>query len=378
MRLTRTTSRRWLPVLAALAVALLGVGAAVLVAGLRAGGGAHPAAGGAAKVPPTLRLAGLPSPELSGSTGGRPIPVGRGGTSFRLAAPLPAGPSSATAYRLAPQQATAPMVTRLVRALGLTGSPRRVGAGWVVTSGGSRLVVLDGSGLPWSYATAAAGCLPPVPAGGKSDGSVSSGSVSSCAVVGSDAKPSATPAGGIDARAKAILGRLGAPTEAVRRLGTTFTAATIVAGQPVLGLDAIVDIAQVTGLKTASGYLASPVRLAEYPLIPAREAFARLAAQPTPQLAIADRCLEMRGRPGCRVTTNVITNVRLGLETAVTRDSGLVLVPSWLFTLRDNAEWSPVGVIAIADRYLNGGAETSAPTPGPPAGGSGPGMGAGS
>lgn len=232
MRLSQTGSRRLVPVLAALCVIGLLLGAAVLVLSWRSNvpstdGGPRALREPARPTPPTLLLTRLPHlAQHSVPPGDESVALG-GTSGFRLATSLPSGPATAPAYRLEPQRAGAEQVSGVARALGLAGTSRRSGPGWVVESGGGRLVVLDGAGLPWSYGSAHAGCQPPLP-------TLDGDSVSSCAALGSGDAPGAA---GATASAAAILRKLGAPTNAIRRAGTTFTAPGMVAGRTALGWD---------------------------------------------------------------------------------------------------------------------------------------------
>lgn len=368
MRPVHLTSRRLIPVVAALATIALIVGVAAVLSDRRATAHRQPAAGAPSRVPPTLALAG--------SAGGTAHPVPprddlvdpiRATSGFRLEATLPSGPATAAAYRLLPERADAASVTRLAQALGLAGEPRRSGPGWVLTSAAARLVVLDGSGLPWTYGTVRAGCLPALPSTG-------SGTVTSCAIEGA---PLSEPSSADTARATAVLRRLGASTAAVWHIGTTFTAPGAVADRPAPGWDTTVTVVPTTRLTNATGYLARPTLLASYPVISATEGYRRLRDLPR-MMPLAQRCPLIAGQ-GCGTPQPVtITGARLGLQLVTDTRLGTLLVPAWLFSVRGDQgvlTGGGLSVVAVTDHYLDQvgtGWPSDAPTP--TDGGSGPGL----
>lgn len=374
--------RRLAPVLAVLVAIALIAGAALLAAGRRSDPARPPSADSTAGNPPVLQLAPDPArAAAAGPAGEVRADTGQGRSAFRLTSALPSTPASAPAYRLAPQRATAAAVSRLGQALEVAGEPRRSGPGWVLESPAGRLVVSDGSGVPWSYGAASGGCLPPLPTG-------DSGSVTSCPVPLSTAPPRPPSAAG---RVAALLARLGPADAEVRRAGAATTATARVAGRVALGLQTTVTLDASARVAAATGHLASPVRLAEYPVIDAGEAFRRLVSQPR-MLGLPERCLLVRGQPGCaEPPPAAVTKVELGLQMVTDRAAGALLIPAWIFRIRPDAAWygrEPIGVIGVADRYLHRAVPDSRADPdtaGPPStvpgsqepapqgGGSGPG-----
>jgi hypothetical protein len=158
----------------AAAVLLVGGGGAYWAASAGDGGGAAgPAAPGGA--PPLLALGGAsdggsggtdldgtkPTPSGSGPVGiapGEPDPHGNGSGGrvvYRAAGDLPAGPGSAAVYR-AQGAVSADEVSRLARALGVDGTPRRAGGSWLVGAladgSGAQLRVSERAPGTWTFA----------------------------------------------------------------------------------------------------------------------------------------------------------------------------------------------------------------------------------
>ena len=197
---------------------------------------------------------------------------------YRVGGTLPPLATGATVYR-ADATTTPARVARLAEALGLTGSVREDASGWSVAGAGRSLEVQRAGGLPWTLSSS----------GG---GSVSSG----CAV----ASPGSTSSSGISAPTPAAspppacLGTATVPglpsrvdaerraRDVLTRAGFDLTGATAsstggtdswyvsftptIAGLPVLGGQWSVTVGANGSVLSASGRLADPVGVGDYPL----------------------------------------------------------------------------------------------------------------
>ncbi|MCS0636328.1 hypothetical protein NX801_11790 [Streptomyces sp. LP05-1] len=356
--------------------------------------------------PPPLRLDGHTEEAASpGSSTGSPGPgiapgePAPGGVVYRAAGELPQGPDSARVHRPRGTVAAAD-VTRLARALGLTGEPRSVGADWQVGpakdgTGPSLRVSREAPGT-WTYQ------LSGTAAGPTGDNCL---------------KGKECPSGGVPgARDGAVPGRAGGPVgeEAAKRAAAPVLAAlgqkdAALDASQVMGAERVVNADPVvgglptygwsTGLRIGpdgavtggSGRLKAPAEDAEYPVIGAREALALLNADPgdggagiagcaTPAPLTKDspaltgdapavtgdssavtedapaRPCEPKA-PGARETVTV-TGARFGLAAAFT-DGRPLLVPSWLFEVAPKGAARPFTITypAVAPDHL-------APAPG--------------
>lgn len=138
--ITRARWRRYAPVLALFAVVAVALGTVAVVRP-----GSHSAAD--PSEPPKLAAGGPGIGTAEDSLLGASGPVKIEGT-------LPTSPTSAAARNLPRGPAAVEVVTALARALGLTGTPVRSGAGWQVPDGARTLQVSDAPGMPWSLLSA--------------------------------------------------------------------------------------------------------------------------------------------------------------------------------------------------------------------------------
>jgi hypothetical protein len=198
---------------------------------------------------------------------------------YRVGGTLPALATRATVYR-AGATTTSARVARLAEALGLTGSVREDASGWSVAGADRSLQVQRAGGLPWTLSSS----------GG---GSVSSG----CAVASpgstssSGISPPTPPAGPpptcpatttvpglpaqVDAerRARDVLARAGFDLTGATASSTGGTDSWYVsftptiAGLPVLGGQWSVTVGANGSVLSASGRLADPVDVGDYPLV---------------------------------------------------------------------------------------------------------------
>ena len=118
-------------------------------------------------------------------------------------------------------------------------------------------------------------------------------------------------------------------------------------GLRVVGATTNISVAADGTIDYASGRLLPVSAGATYPLISAKDAFAQLPPRPVPAIA----CAALPGTPTPCPTfpPPVVTDVALGLS--VTADEkGELLVPAWLFTIKDDVE--PTAVIAVEPKYI--------------------------
>ncbi len=215
--------------------------------------------GGAAAMP----AIGVPSP---------------GAIVYRIGGTLPTLPTHATVYR-ADSTITPARLARLAAAFALSRSPQEDASGWTVQAGERTLQVQRAGGLPWTLSSS----------GG---GSVSSGcAVASPGSTGGSGAPSAPPASppptcpptttapglptkaDAEQRARDLLTRAGFDLNGAAASSTgsadswfvTFT--PILAGLPVLGGQWSVTIGAYGTVLSASGHLADPVAVGDYPLV---------------------------------------------------------------------------------------------------------------
>jgi len=368
----RIDRRVVVPALAALSVTALGVSVALL--------GGDP--GGE---PRTLRL--------GESRASADAALGTAGTEsgYELVGTLPSGrPDDAPAWTLPSGPADADAVQALARAL-KAGLPVREASAW--HAGG--LTVTDDGGQPWWWSpcpdgtvssdgrTSCATATPGVSGGGSSGGAVDGGVVTPEPPVRGDdptpmpeptGKPVPEPAGTpvpeatVTAAARPVLEAVGLSVAdaavATSPYGGSATVTPEVGGVEAAGFVTRVDVSPGGTVTSANGWLATPRRGDTYPLISAQEAFEDL-----PPRMVAMLCPIGPDGQGCTAPPPAqVTGARLGLSVQPLRDGGSVLVPSWLFGLKDSVE--PVPVVAVEPAYLDTGhdpAPTDKPVPEPTA-----------
>ena len=337
-------------------------------------------AGGSGAEPPLLRIGAAGAIVAAADSVGSNDSSSRSaqGDAISLEGPLPVGPASASVRRFGAGQTPEDRVRDLATALGLTPDPVRRAHGWEVTSASGVLHVRDADG-EWSFSRGGLECpayLVDVesPSGG--------GSAVSCAVAVGDQPVHPTPALPVptDEVAEALAKRVlaAADTSGDERvlphsgeLTRTVVVDPVVAGLPTVGLRTSVDVDRL-GVVAAYGRIGTSTEGATYPLVSARTAYDRLAATPRPLPALA--CLESKDvATSCPAPVPVVvTGAVLGLELTV-EDGGSVLVPAWLFSVRDIDE--PLVAVAVEPRYLADPAPVTTPGSAP---GDAPGSGSGS
>jgi hypothetical protein len=146
------------------------------------------------------------------------------------------------------------------------------------------------------------------------------------------------------------------------RLGITDPAIVVYSGDRMATVQASPDVdgmassgwvttLQIDGsgrVVTADGWLSSPVRGADYPVISAPAAFDLLQSQPRPELMLCAQRPD--GKPGCAdIPPTEVNGATLGVM--LDQDGGQpVLVPAWLFTISDQDD--PVSQIAVDPSFL--------------------------
>jgi hypothetical protein len=387
----RTTPARRLiaPALAMLAVAAVTAGAVVFAQ--------HRGSGpGSGEAPPPLRLldaVAAAAPETTVGYG-RPTVVGA----------LPTGPARAAVRTLPAGAAPADAVAALATALGLSGTPARAGDGWRLTDGDRTLQVAGTAGMPWALGPQAGSggsvtchvistdrgrlCPPPVvvppqpaPQGGSAGtpGSGGAGSSGSGAVgvprpgappddpgnaagvplppdqaIGSPPlpipnKPLPLPKRPTDADALtaatpvlAALGLAGAPTRVQRIPGqVSVLAEPVVDGLATSGFGTALVVAPGGTIAAGAGWLARPVKGAEYPLVGAADAVKQIAVP-----GVAMLC----GTTVCPPRPLEITGASLGLALRWDATGRALLVPAWRYDVRGQDR--PLVVIAVQPAYL--------------------------
>ncbi|MCW2706374.1 MAG: hypothetical protein JWM22_216 [Frankiales bacterium] len=307
-------AKTWAPIATFVVVAAAG-GASALVHDGSSGHG-----------PKALRLAAG-----SQSTAARGTAASDG--DYRLAVTLSADkPADQRASTLSSGPADADVVTALAGALH-AGTPVRDGAGWRAGD----LVVSGKAGQAWSWSP-----------GGGASGSVGSGSVSSGPAVSPVPAPSEPPPVSdevVRAGAREVLHAVGLDVAGATIDTSPYGGSATVDRAGTVGMTTRVDVDRAGQVTSAGGWLGAAEPGDSYPVVSAKDAFERL-----PALAHPDLCRVGPDGQGCLPPEPVvITGAALGLSLQPTADGGSVLVPSWLFALRNGTE---VAVVAVEQQYL--------------------------
>ncbi|MFB8211395.1 hypothetical protein [Streptomyces sp. NPDC056010] len=358
-----TTTRRRSPLVAA------SVAAAVLLAG---GGGAYWAAtaadggddtrstasdGGSTPPPLALDDAATPTaPSREGIAPGEPDPHG-GRLVYRASGKLPDGPEKAAVQR-AGGTVTAAEVTRLAKALGLSGTPQSEATSWKVGSDG------DGSGPVLRVNKQAPGSWTFTRYGSGGTDNCKKGAVCAVAPGGSGQPVDEKTAKAAAAPVLKAAGQDDAALDAQQLMGSArvVNADPVVDGLPTYGWATGIQVGpdgQVTG---GSGKLKALEKGDAYPVIGAAEALKRLnAAQPPAgeiggcaspaPLSDGVSCGAKTGaeRPATTVT---VEKAVFGL-TVHTAGGEQLLVPSWIFSVKPaGGRGDTVTQVAVDPEYL--------------------------
>jgi hypothetical protein len=369
------TPRRWAVPLSA-AVVVAGV---VLLAVWLAGGGTTTDVRSQSR-PHVLHLASANTEVAAmsaSSTGVGAADQGSPGSEpYKLTGTLPPGtPDDQPLWRL--RNASADDAQSVADALQLSGTPTRIEGGWALRDGDNRLVVRDDGG--WSYGLDCApdspvssedvnvGCavasgVGVVAPGVSTSGSGGGGSDGGTTTVSPEPVPT-SPAGPTNAEARAaaagVFDRLGLTNPNVVVYGgdptSTVQASPAVDGMLSSNWVTTVQVDAKSVIVAADGWLSSPDRGADYPVITAHHAFDLLQQQPRPAIMLCAQRTD--GKPGCAdVPPTEVTGATLGVM--LDQDSGHpVLVPAWLFSIKGQQD--PVAQIAVDPSYLG-------PPPTPP------------
>ena len=338
--------RSWAgPTALGVAVAAAGGGAVLLI---RSSGsdGVHPGSNGN---PPKLHLASYADHKAMGA------PASYGGQ-WQLEGTLPTEtPADGRVRR--PSGGSSSAAGDLAKALGLSGTPTEVKGGWALRGDNSTIVILrkDGS---WSWGmdcnangpiedenldvgcASAIGYAPPGPPPGPS---------------AADTEKAATPV----FRALGLDGTVNATAGSELKSYATVS--------PASGWSTTLEVSRSLDVVGGNGWLPGSTEGDAYPLISASAAWEALKASPR---VIDDMCrVRDDGKPGCAdPEPTVITGASLGLM--LDRDaSGALLVPAWLFAVKDSTETIPW--IAVDPAYLESYSPPDGGDPGTSGSGSG-------
>ena len=381
----RATRSRWLlPVI--IATAVVAVVAVVVVAVSAGRGGKNPSR------PPVLHLTSVATGTLglpAHATGGGPDKSGTAssnpsGSGWRLDGTLPDGPSSARVHLLPAGAATGAFVSALARALGRSGEPQHLNGGWYLVSGTTELSVSELAGRHWTYSNH--GCLagpvldpqtgtacaiatpappppmPPTPSGAPAGNGVNPAPTPSPPV--QVVEPPPVPEKVARNIARPVLESVGVnpDTARVETAGgqRSVVVSPEVAGATIFGLETRVAVDEHGQIVDASGWLATPTAGATYPLITALQGYQQLLQQPQPLSQLGMPCQIVPGTPGCAPTpVRVVTGATLGLTAAYGTGRSILLVPAWLFQVRNDS--TPIAVVAVERAFLG---EPEQPSPG--------------
>ncbi|MFH8927791.1 hypothetical protein ACH4D4_12170 [Streptomyces pristinaespiralis] len=357
-------------VVASVAAAVLvagGGGAYFATAGSEGGAGATDAKSGAAgakdPLPPALDLGG--SGTESGIAPGEPDPSG-GGVVYTAKGDLPEGPGRAAVHR-ATGTVTEAEVTRLAKALGLSGTPRLEGPAWKIgptTDGqGPSLQVNKDAPGTWTFArfTAAPGgdnCLK-----GKECPSGGSSAEGGEPVSEAEAKKAAAPV-------LRAVGQGDAALDADQLMGAVrvVNANPVVSGLPTYGWTTGVQVGADGTVVGGSGQLKKPAKGDTYPVVSAEEAVEQLnkAGKDSGRIGIGGCATpvphegEIKPEAPCEPDGATTEPERLTIGKAVFGlsaqyvDGRQALVPTWLFEVaaKDGGRPFTVTHTAVEERFL--------------------------
>ena len=226
-----------------------------------------------------------PIPPLAGGGGGGAAAMpaigfpSPGAIVYRVGSTLPSLPIHAPVYR-ADDATTSARVARLAEALGLSGSVREDTSGWSVQGGNLSLQVQRTGSLPWTLSSsgggsASSGCAVASP---PSSG-VSGVSPLATSAVPPPSCPTTTTVPGLptkadaERRARDVLTNAGfdlngATASSTGGIDSWYVSLTpTIAGVPVLGPEWSVTVGANGSVLSASGRLADPVAVGDYPLV---------------------------------------------------------------------------------------------------------------
>ncbi|MFG2371752.1 hypothetical protein ACGFY9_09765 [Streptomyces sp. NPDC048504] len=358
----------------AAAVLLVGGGGAYLASSSSASGGSGEGTGSAASgadgTPPPLALDGYSSGGTSGIASGEPNPYGE---TYRAVGSLPDGPDSAAVY--APEgEVGKDAVSRLAKALGVTGTPVAEGQLWKVggqDGTGPSLQVNKAAPGMWTFNRYAPGtddCT-----GGTLKCTHDPGTSATDPVSGDVAKKAAAPI------LKAV-GQDDAKVDASQLMGAqrVVNAEPVIGGLPTHGWTTGLTVSAQGEVVGGSGELAAPMKGDVYPVLSARKTLDLMNAAPKTDhrmgiggcaspVPLKDRleapCGQSTDAASASATPTSATVEHAVFGLAVHSVIGQqTLVPSWLFETRQpgGQDTFTVTYPAIDPKYL---ASATTPTP---------------
>ncbi|THA60652.1 hypothetical protein E6P78_26600 [Streptomyces sp. A0958] len=373
-----TTPRRRSPLVAAsvaAAVLLAGGGGAYWAATAADGGdGARSAADSGGTTPPPLPLDGADTPATpsadpsgppEGIAPGEPDPHG-GRLVYRASGTLPDGPGRAAVQR-AKGTVSAAEVTRLAKALGLTGAPQSDATFWKVGSDG------DGSGPVLRVDKQAPGTWTFTRYGSGGTDNCKKGAVCSGAQVAPGGSGSPVSEKAAKAAAAPVLKAAG-QDDAALDAGQLMGSARVVNADPVV--DGLPTYGWATGIQVGpdgeviggGGQLKALEKGDAYPVIGAAEALDRLNAAQPPSGGKIGGCATPAPLAKGTKSSGVSCGARTGAEqpvTTVTVDKAVfglavhstggeqLLVPSWIFSVKPaGGRGDTVTQVAVDPKYL--------------------------
>ncbi|MET7574672.1 hypothetical protein ABZT04_40280 [Streptomyces sp. NPDC005492] len=350
----------------AAAVLLVGGGGAYLASSSSVSGGSEGGTGsGSDETPPALALDGYSSGGTSGIASGEPNPYGE---TYRAVGSLPGGPGSAAIYT--PQgDVGKDDVARLAKALGVVGTPVVEGQYWKVggqDGSGPSLQVNKAAPGMWTFSRYAPGtdsCTDTLKCA--HDPGTSATDPVSDAV----AKKAAAPV------LKAV-GQDDAKVDASQLMGAqrVVNADPVFGGLPTHGWTTGLTVSAQGEVVGGSGQLAVPVKGDVYPVLSAEKTLDLMNAAPKTDhrmgiggcaspVPLKDRLEAPCGSSAATPTQATVEDAVFGLALHSV-DGRQVLVPSWLFKVRESSGQDDFTVTypAIDPKYLTS-AGTPTPTP---------------
>ncbi|MEV6486896.1 hypothetical protein [Streptomyces sp. NPDC051576] len=351
----------------AAAVLLVGGGGAYLASSASGGseGGTGSAGSGGTGTPPVLALDGYSSGGTSGIASGEPNPYGE---TYRAVGSLPGGPGSAAVYM--PQGDVAKDdVVRLAKALGVAGTPVVEGQYWKVggqDGSGPSLQVNKAAPGMWTFSRYAPGtdnCTDTLKC------AHDPGTSATDPVIVAVAKKAAAPV------LKAV-GQDDAKVDASQLMGAqrVVNADPVFGGLPTHGWTTGLTVSAQGEVVGGSGQLAAPVKGDVYPVLSAEKTLDLMNAAPKTDhrmgiggcaspVPLKDRLEAPCGSSTATPTQATVEDAVFGLALHSV-DGRQVLVPSWLFKVRESSGQDDFTVTypAIDPKYL---ASAGTPTPTP-------------
>jgi hypothetical protein len=368
--------RRRSPVLiasVAAAVLLVGGGSAYLATGASggSGGGADSGASGDGGTPPPLALDGYSQGGSPGIAPGEPNPYG---VTYEVAGTLPDGPGSAPVYRAAGEVGKGE-VTRLAKALGLTGTPVVRGQSWQVgpdkDGSGPSLVVDKQAPGTWTFRRYAAGTddcqgIATCTKGPTKDPANPAGATVSEAAAKKAAAPVLKAVGQDDAKVDA---------SQVMGAQRAVNANPLVGGLPTYGWSTGLTVSAQGEVVGGTGRLKAPVKSDTYPVLDARKTLELMNSAPTTDhrmgiggcaspVPLKDRLEQPCGQSTPSAAPKQTVTVEDAVFGLAARAVGgrQALVPSWLFQVKGagTPDGFTVTYPAVDPKYL---ASNTTPTP---------------